>query len=122
MRNKLVYSIAGATGAALLSWRTLFPWISEDIKVLKASLSVAEVMKSNLESGKPFIDVFEEHVLKNGKKPLIIYDDNIYTYEFVNEQANRVANIVKTWNVKCGDTVAILITNEPAFLWTTLGR
>ncbi|XP_041361855.1 long-chain fatty acid transport protein 6-like [Gigantopelta aegis] len=121
MHNKIVYSIAGATGAALLSWRTLFPWIGEDVTVLKASLAVAKVMKAALENGRPFIDTFEEQVVKHGKKPLIIFDDNIYTYEFINEQANRVANIVKTWGVSCGDTVAILITNEPAFVWTTLG-
>jgi acyl-coenzyme A synthetase/AMP-(fatty) acid ligase len=40
----------------------------------------------------------------------------------MNEQACRVANIAIQLGLKLGDTAAILIQNNPSFIWTFLGK
>ena len=52
----------------------------------------------------------------------MIYDDMIYTYEAVENMACRVANIAKSWGLQAGDCVAIMIQNEPSFIYTFLGK
>ena len=68
------------------------------------------------------IDKFEAHVAKHPKKALVIFEDCVYTYEFIDQQANRVANMMRQLGLKLDDTVAVMIHNEPAFLWTLLGE
>ena len=68
------------------------------------------------------IDMFEAQVANIPKKAMVIFEDCVYTYEFMNQQANRVANMMRQLGFKLGDTVAIMINNEPAFIWTLLGK
>lgn len=68
------------------------------------------------------IDLFEAHVSKHPKKAMVIFEDCMYTYEFMDQQANRVANMVRQLGLKLDDTVAMMIHNEPAFIWTLLGE
>ena len=58
---------------------------------------------------------------KYGKKALIVFEDKEYSYEYINEQANKVANAALSLGIQTGQTVALLINNEPTFVWTYLG-
>lgn len=73
-------------------------------------------------SSRFLVDKFETHVFQHPRKPMLIFEDNVYTYEFMDQQANRVANVLRDLGFKCGDTVAMMIYNEPAFIWTFLGN
>ena len=53
---------------------------------------------------------------------VILFAGAIYTYEFMDQQANRVANMMRGLGLKFGDTVALMCHNEPAFVWTFLGE
>ena len=75
----------------------------------------------DINNGRYLIKMFEEAIEKYPKKTFIIFEDRIYSYEFVNDQANRVANIAAKWGLKVGECVAIMIENEPSFIWTFLG-
>ena len=112
---------AGALGAGIVSWRTLFPWIGYDIVFMKKGMKYGKSIKKSIDSGRFIIDMFEEAVEKHPKKAFIIFEDRIYSYEFMNDQANRVANIAAKWGLKVGECVAIMIENEPSFIWTFLG-
>ena len=68
------------------------------------------------------IDKFEAHVAKHPKKVMLIFEDCVYTYEFMDQQANRVANMMRQLGLKLDDTVAMMVNNEPAFIWTLLGE
>ena len=68
------------------------------------------------------IDMFEAQVANIPKKAMVIFEDCVYTYEFMDQQANRVANMMRQLGFKLGDTVAIMVNNEPAFIWTLLGK
>ncbi len=48
--------------------------------------------------------------------------DRIYTYDYVNRQANKVAHTALKLGLKKGDVVSILITNSPEFIWTFIGK
>ncbi|KAK3585281.1 hypothetical protein CHS0354_040225 [Potamilus streckersoni] len=120
-REKLLYGAAGVVGSSILAWRTLFPWIVYDIQLLKTAVKFGKHMVTNLMSGKYLIDMFEDDVQKSPTKPFIVFEDKVYTYEVMDQQANRVASIASQWKLKVGETVAIMITNEPAFIWTFLG-
>ncbi|GFO37969.1 very long-chain acyl-coa synthetase [Plakobranchus ocellatus] len=117
--QKVLAGSAGATGAGLVAWKTMFPWLEYDIQLMKAGKKLYklkdEAMKSFL------IDKFEEKVAMTPKKPLVIFEDNIYTYEFIDQMACKVANIGKSWGLRRGDCVAMMIENEPSFVWTFLG-
>lgn len=46
----------------------------------------------------------------------------LYFFREADEQSNRVANAAKKLGLKCKDDVAVLMYNEPDFLWTFFGR
>ncbi|KAK3096869.1 hypothetical protein FSP39_004198 [Pinctada imbricata] len=72
-------------------------------------------------TGNFVIEKFENSVAKQGKKAMLIFEDRVYSWEFMNEQANRVANIVMQWGLKHGDVVALFVENSPEFVWLLLG-
>ncbi|XP_060577290.1 long-chain fatty acid transport protein 2-like isoform X2 [Ruditapes philippinarum] len=120
-RNKILLGAAGTVGAGILSWRTLFPWIGYDIKMMKQGGRLMKMFAKDLEDGLYVIDIFERDVEKHPKKAFVIFEDRVYSYEFMNDQANKVANIAAKWGLKVGECVAIMIENEPSFIWTFLG-
>ncbi|XP_046574480.1 very long-chain acyl-CoA synthetase-like [Haliotis rubra] len=121
MLDKVVYGVAGAAGASVVAWKTMFPWIHHDLKIIKVGKRVKTEMDKDFESGEFLIDRFEKHVYNQPRKPFIIFEGNVFTYEYIDQQANRVTNVVRTWGLSVGDTVAMMIYNEPAFVWTFLG-
>ncbi|XP_046574399.1 LOW QUALITY PROTEIN: very long-chain acyl-CoA synthetase-like [Haliotis rubra] len=121
MLDKVVYGVAGAAGASVVAWKTMFPWINHDLKIIKVQKRLKTEKDKDLESGEFLIDRFEKHVYNQPRKPFIIFEGNVFTYEYIDQQANRVANVVRTWGLSVGDTVAMMIYNEPAFVWTFLG-
>ena len=121
-KEKALLGVGGAVGLSLAAWRTLFPWIGYDLPIIKLGKKYGQKVMSDLSNGHFLIDLFEISVKANPKKPFIIFQDRIYTYEFMNEQACRVANLALQMGLKLGDTVAILVSNEPAFIWMFLGK
>ncbi|XP_059148320.1 long-chain fatty acid transport protein 2-like [Physella acuta] len=117
--EKVLIGSVGTASAGVVAWKTMFPWIGHDLKLLKAGGKVMKQRESAMSS--LLIDKFEKLVVDTPKKPFIIYEDNIYTYEFVDQMACKIANIAKSWGLKPRDCVAIMIQNEPSFIWTFLG-
>ena len=120
-RKDFALAGAGLVGAGVAAWRTMFPWIGDDIKTLRVLSKAYKRVFENINNERYIIDMFEEHAKKSPQKAFLIFEDRIYTYEFIDRMANRVANLAMTWNLPVGDTVAIMIDNEPAFIWTFLG-
>ncbi|XP_033750776.1 long-chain fatty acid transport protein 6-like [Pecten maximus] len=121
MSNRGGVILGAAGGVATVAWRMLFPWIRDDLTTIRSTNRQASKSIRDAKNGRFIIDMFEEQVRRVPKKPFILFEDKIYTYEFVNTMANRVANLALTWGLKQGDSVATLIYNEPAFVWTLLG-
>ncbi|PVD19597.1 hypothetical protein C0Q70_20087 [Pomacea canaliculata] len=119
MLDKVVIGAAGAAGVGVVAWQTTFPWIKYDIQLMKLGKRMNKMRQESMKSF--LIDKFETHADKQPKKAMLIFEDSVYTYEFMELQANRVANAVRCLGLGFGDTVAMMIHNEPAFIWTFLG-
>ena len=121
-REKVALGAAGALGAGIISWRAFFPWIQYDLKLMKYGKRAGQAILSDNEKGRFIINMFEENVEKHPNKAFVIFEDKIFTYGFMNEYVNKTANIASQWGLEVGDCVAIMIENEPAFIWTFLGK
>ncbi|XP_049642695.1 long-chain fatty acid transport protein 6 [Suncus etruscus] len=68
------------------------------------------------------LDNFLCHVKKQPQKPFIIYEGDVYTYQDVDKRSSRVAHaLLNHSTLKKGDTVALLMSNEPDFLHVWFG-
>lgn len=121
LKKNVLYGVAGAVGCGAIAWRTLFPWIGEDLHLLARSSSAKAKAEKFIMEGNWLIEIFEKFAAETPGKPLVIFEDKIYTYDFVNQQANRVANIALNWKLNIADTVAMMVYNSPEFIWTFLG-
>ncbi|KAL8606640.1 hypothetical protein ACOMHN_025739 [Nucella lapillus] len=115
----LVGAAAGVTGAGIVAWRTKFPWIKYDLQLIQKgkqlTKSLEEAMKTSI------VDKFEAIAMRLPNKTMVIFEGLRFTYEFMDHQANRVANVMRSLGFKSGDVVALMGYNEPAFVWTFLG-
>ncbi|XP_023473528.2 long-chain fatty acid transport protein 6 isoform X2 [Equus caballus] len=68
------------------------------------------------------LDKFLSHAKKQPQKPFIIYEGDTYTYEDVDKMSSRVAHVFLNHStLKRGDTVALLMSNEPDFVHVWFG-
>ena len=56
-----------------------------------------------------------ETASKHGDRPALKLDDNVVTYESLNEGAARVAGLLKERGLQPGDRVGIMLPNVPYF-------
>lgn len=120
-RDKVLIGLGGVAGLSVAAWQTMFPWLKYDLNYMKVGKRVGGNLTKDVEEQRYIIEMFEQTVTKCPKKTMIIFEDREYTYEFMNEQAKKVANVAYEWKFKVGETVAILIQNHPSFIWTFLG-
>jgi len=63
---------------------------------------------------------FEQAVARNPQGPALLYKDNRFSYEQVNQWANRFAHYLLSRGLKKGDVVGIFIENRPELLVSVL--
>lgn len=67
------------------------------------------------------LDCFLEKVAKQPQKTFVLFEGTSFTYSQADKTSNRVARALqKHGQLKEGDTVALLLENEPNFLWLWL--
>ncbi|XP_062368519.1 long-chain fatty acid transport protein 5 isoform X2 [Cinclus cinclus] len=67
------------------------------------------------------LDVFRQHALHRPRRPLLRFQDEIYTFEDVERASNRAAwALSRLLGPQSGRTVAVFLPNEPAYVWTWL--
>lgn len=121
VQEKVLLGIGGTVGLSLAAWRSFFPWIRYDIPVIKEGIKMKKSIDDDIKNNRFLIDLFERSVNRVPRRTCMIFEDRIYSYEFMNEQACKVANIALTLGLKFGDTAIMFMHNEPAYIWTLLG-
>jgi long-chain acyl-CoA synthetase len=66
-------------------------------------------------------NILEIQAVKNPEKAAVIFGESGYTYSHLNEEANRIANAMKSFGVQKGDRVAMWLPNCPEFITTFFG-
>ncbi|KAG3265945.1 solute carrier family 27 member 6 [Ictidomys tridecemlineatus] len=68
------------------------------------------------------LDKFLSHAKRQPQKPFIIYEGDVYTYQDVDKRSNKVARVfLNHSSLEKGDTVALLMSNEPDFVHVWFG-
>lgn len=121
MWGYIASALVGVVGTPLLLDR-LFPWIARDIihifRQVKCLIGYTRLVKTKV----CITDILERYAQEIPNKTLLIFQDNVYTYGFMNEQVNRIAHVgYEKLGLKSGDSVALLAYNGPEFVWTFYG-
>jgi len=66
-------------------------------------------------------DLFNHTLAKHRNKPAILYEDQIWTFQNLEEYCNAVANYFHGEGFTFGDTVALLLENSPEYVGLWLG-
>ncbi|KAK6188294.1 hypothetical protein SNE40_004499 [Patella caerulea] len=109
------------TLSVIMSLKYFCPWLKYDwIHIQQMSRAKRRYDEKFLR--KEFIiDTFEAAVATHPDKAFIIYNNVTYSYSEVDQRANQVARAAVEMGATKGDTVAIMLYNEPAFIWLFLG-
>lgn len=67
------------------------------------------------------LDRFLAQAAATPDKPFIVFENERYSYSYTDKRSNKIANALQTHpGYKAGDTVALFMGNEPAFMFTWL--
>ncbi|XP_054858568.1 long-chain fatty acid transport protein 2 isoform X2 [Eublepharis macularius] len=68
------------------------------------------------------LEVFRQRARRSPRKPLLLFGDEVYTYEQVERRSNQAARALReAAGLREGDAVALFLGNEPAYVWLWLG-
>ncbi|XP_029921204.1 long-chain fatty acid transport protein 6 [Myripristis murdjan] len=68
------------------------------------------------------LDRFIQQAQRIPDKPFLLYEGSTYTYRDIEERSNKIANVfLERGNLKKGDSVALLMSNEPDFVCVWFG-
>lgn len=115
-------AITGLFGASYLGIKFWAPWVVYDLKYIwTVMISSVLPMLSDIKKRKLPIDRFQETVKRDPKKTMLIVEKSSFSYGEGNARANKIAHSALSLGLKRGDVVAIILANEPDFIWTILG-
>ncbi|CAM5114618.1 unnamed protein product [Eretmochelys imbricata] len=121
------YWVTGAAAGIVslhLIQKLLFPYFWHDLKYLLKVIKYGLTMEIYRLRGKIFtvLDRFVKQAERQPHKPFIVYEGDVHTYQDVDRRSNRVAQVfLQQRALKKGDTVALLMSNEPDFIHVWFG-
>ncbi|XP_070539234.1 long-chain fatty acid transport protein 6-like [Ptychodera flava] len=113
--------IAAGTVATAGILNYVYPYWGHDFNILKFGIGVLSTVRKNVEQKRFVVDIFMDKVARHPYKAFIIYENTIYTYGDIDRMSNRFANFVRQQGLNSGDSIAMLMHNEPAFMWMYFG-
>ncbi|XP_006013010.1 long-chain fatty acid transport protein 6 [Latimeria chalumnae] len=119
-----ILTVLAAGGAALwLLQKWVYPYFWADLMYyIKLSLCLREAKCRIRKGNVTFLSRFACQVEKIPQKPFLIYEGDVYTYQDVDRRSNKVAQVfLQQAGLKKGETVAMLMSNEPDFVWVWFG-
>lgn len=103
--------------------KTLSPYLWMDILYFGDLLRILVKFVSRRRR-RPFffvLDRFLEQTAAHPHKPFIVFENENYSYTSTDKRSNKTANALQSHpGYKAGDTVALFMGNEPAFMFTWL--
>jgi len=66
-------------------------------------------------------EVLARQAARHGNRPFLFFEDQVYGYEDLNAQVERVAGSLQRAGIGKGDKIAIMLDNRPEYLFIWLG-
>ncbi|XP_070539255.1 long-chain fatty acid transport protein 6-like [Ptychodera flava] len=99
----------------------VYPYCGHDWRTIRFGWRFKAALNSLMERKHYVVDIFMEHAKEQPYKAFVIYNNTIYTYGDIDRMSNQFANFVRRQGLKRGDTIAMFMYNEPAYLWMYFG-
>ncbi|XP_019630700.1 PREDICTED: very long-chain acyl-CoA synthetase-like [Branchiostoma belcheri] len=113
-----LYAAVGGISTAVAALNVLYPQIRSDLKFIRTFRGPISRPSPPVSP----VDRFLHQVQLQPDKPFVLFEDQLYTYRDMDVMSNKVANYFRGESgFNPGDNVAMLVYNEPAFVWTYLG-
>ncbi|XP_070827788.1 long-chain fatty acid transport protein 2-like [Chaetodon trifascialis] len=120
MLNMLVWIVVSALLFLVFLFR--HPYFVQDVQNILSNVLNRRRMLRYHQTNYFIVDRFLDAVKAHPHKPFLLYKDETFTYQDADELSNKAARVfLQSGCVKEGDTVALLLGNEPMFLWLWLG-
>ncbi|XP_019630953.1 PREDICTED: long-chain fatty acid transport protein 3-like isoform X1 [Branchiostoma belcheri] len=119
-----LYAAVGGISTAVAALNVLYPQIRSDLKFIRTFRGPISRVRRYTTAQPPVspVDRFLHQVQLQPDKPFVLFEDQLYTYRDMDVMSNKVANYFRGESgFNPGDNVAMLVYNEPAFVWTYLG-
>ncbi|OXB83644.1 UNVERIFIED_CONTAM: hypothetical protein H355_015292 [Colinus virginianus] len=119
-----VAGVAVGIASLHLIQKLFFPYFWADLRYLLKVLLYGLRVESYRQRGKivTVLDKFVKLAEKQPHKAFLIYDGKVLSYRDVDRRSNRVAQVFLSHGaLKKGDTVALLMGNEPDFIHVWFG-
>lgn len=120
-----VTGLAAGLGFLYIFQKLFLPYFWVDLKyllkVMKYGLTVeaSYLLRRRLST---VLDRFVVLAKKQPHKPFIVYEGYVHTYRAVDRRSNRIAQLfLRDGSLTKGDTVALLMSNEPDFVHVWFG-
>jgi len=85
--------------------------------------TLSETLRLTVENRRPTFahdlshaELLEAKAARNRNRPFLYFRNQVFTYANMNDNANRVANLLKSLGARPGQAVAILMKNQPRWL------
>ncbi|XP_047361366.1 long-chain fatty acid transport protein 4 isoform X1 [Vespa velutina] len=114
----VAYFVAGGR----LRWFYIaFRTLPRDVKGLLRYIKLLWLIRGHERKNKSVADIFRQHVARHPNKTCIIFEDQEWTFQQIEDFSNKVATTFKNHGYKKGDVVALLMENRPDFVGIWLG-
>lgn len=103
--------------------KTFYPYVWMDILYFRDLLRILVRFVSRRRRRPLFfvLDRFLEQRSAHPDKPFIVFENEAYSYSYTDKRSDKTANALQAQSgYQAGDTVALFMGNEPAFMFTWL--
>ncbi|KAM3599808.1 uncharacterized protein V6R79_011894 [Siganus canaliculatus] len=123
MLTLVISSILAGLLALWVYLRMAYPFLWVDFLFYLRLRGYRKTLQTRMRQGIiSYLDCFLYQALRNPDKPFIVFEKQILTYQDVNKRSSKIANAFRTvGTLKQGDTVALMMFNEPDFICVWLG-
>ncbi|XP_046870857.1 long-chain fatty acid transport protein 6 isoform X2 [Hypomesus transpacificus] len=107
----------------LIYQRMFYRFFWDDLIYYLKLRMVGKALMSRMQRGVfTYVDCFLNQAKKTSDKPFVVFENQTLTYQDVDKRSNQFATVLKTvGNLKQGDIVALLMSNEPDFICVWFG-
>ncbi|KAM9860878.1 long-chain fatty acid transport protein 2-like [Aulostomus maculatus] len=116
--------LSAAAGLAILPLLLYLrnPYFLADLRYAVTSIKIG-IRLNKMKRQKPFysiVDCFLDQAAKQPQKTFLVFEERSFTYRQADQESNKAARALAPLLGE-GDTVAVFLANEPAFVWIWLG-